>query len=269
MIETALAGIPESFWRRAADSEHRLLMVDYDGTLAPFRTNRIEAVPLDLSISQLRTIASGRNTTVVILSGRPIRELESFITGLAVQLVGEGGWEEKSPGGSLVRHPLPRGVEAALGRAAAAAPGYWSQRLERKRTSLMLHTRGLPVVEAAEILQTCGELWRAELAAGLRLVRLDGGIELRAKGRDKGTAVRDLLERSPRGTLAVHIGDDELDEDAFEVLLDSGFGIRIGDPRVPSGARGRLASWIDLPLFLKRWIGAVERRDARQDEVAS
>jgi len=244
-------------------------MVDYDGTLAPFRTHRIEAVPLDLSMSQLRTIAAGRRTTIAIISGRPIHELESFIRDLPVTLVGEGGWEEKSPGGSVVRHTLPCGLDAALKKALAVVrPRLWSRRLERKRTSLMLHTRGLPASEASEILQECEELWGNEAAAaGLRLLRLDGGIELRADDRDKGTAALDLLARSPQDTLPVHIGDDEPDEDAFEALFDRGFGIRIGDLRVPSRARGRLASWIDLPLFLKNWIGVVERSDLREEEV--
>lgn len=265
--EPALVEIPAFLWQRAMEAPHRLLMADYDGTLAPFRTDRREAVPLNLSISLLRAIARSKDTTVAIISGRPVRELEAFTGGLEVTLVGENGWEEKSPDGLIVRHPLKCELDEALRRAStAAASRLWGWRLERKRAARMLHTRGLSDADAAEVRRACEDLWRPEAsAAGLDLVHLNGGIELRAPGRNKGTAARDLLAQSPAGTYAVHIGDDEADEDAFRVILDHGCGIRIGDPSVPSIAQGRLASWIDLPFFLKKWLEIVESGNAQEE----
>jgi trehalose-6-phosphatase len=126
----------------------------------------------------------------------------------------------------------------------------------------MLHTRGLPSSEAHELERACEDLWRREIStSGLRLLHVSGGLELDAPGRHKGIAAKELIGRSPFKTFAVHVGDDESDEDAFKEVSGAGFGIRVGAPDLPSHARGRLSSWLDLPLFLKEWLAIVENRD--------
>jgi trehalose 6-phosphate phosphatase len=259
--EPGLAGIPESFWPRAAAAGHRLLMVDYDGTLAPFRTNPREAVPLGPSVALLREIARGSSTSLAIVSGRPIREIQGLLGRIPATFVGENGWEEEVPGADIVRHPVPSDHEVALRRAAAAAAAQnWAPRLERKRASLMLHTRGLLPERAREVERDCEELWRELTESGLRLVRVNGGLDLSSPERHKGVAARELLERSPSGTFAVHVGDDVTDEDAFSLVAEGGFGILVGDSLGRSRARGRLGSWLDMPLFLREWLAIVERR---------
>ncbi|MBI3450054.1 MAG: trehalose-phosphatase [Acidobacteria bacterium] len=257
----ALGGIPASFWAAARAAEHRLLSLDYDGTLAPFRTDRHEAVPFPHSMSALSKIVRSGATTVAVVSGRPVEELDAFIGGLGVMLVGECGWEEMLSPGVMVAHHVDRRDGDALDRATGAvAFRLWSRRLERKRASVMLHTRGLGASEAEEILRECESRWLAIAAeSGLRLTRVDGGLELRVPGRDKGTTVQEILRRSPAGTFPVHVGDDVADEEAFSALEGTGLGVRIAGSDTPTRAHGRLASWIDLPLFLRRWLDVVER----------
>jgi trehalose 6-phosphate phosphatase len=72
-------------------------------------------------------------------------------------------------------------------------------------------------------------------------------------GRDKGTALRELLEKSDPGTLAVYIGDDLTDEDAFREVRNRGFGVRLGRTERPSLARGRIESFEAMEEFLDRW----------------
>ncbi|HKQ61861.1 MAG TPA: trehalose-6-phosphate synthase, partial [Candidatus Polarisedimenticolaceae bacterium] len=127
----------------------------------------------------------------------------------------------------------------------------------RKRSCLTLHTRGMPPAQAAEAVRVCEQVWRRE-AATARVVPVDGGIELRLLGRDKGTAVRELIDRAPTGTFPVYLGDDATDEDAFRALLQDGFGIRVGPRLRPSLARGRLGSWEAVPAFLQHWLEQIE-----------
>ena len=268
MIGAARAGaglesIPRLFWKRVAGAESRLLMLDYDGTLAPFRVERLEAIPLAGSIDLLRSIASSTATTVAIVSGRPVVELESLVAPLEVVLVGEHGWEERGRRGKTVRHPLPPKTEQGLRAAAAAViEAGLGEHLERKRTSLMIHTRGLTSARAAAARDACERLW-APIAdsSELALVPVNGGSELRAKGRDKGTAVRGLLESAPPGALPVYLGDDETDEDAFREIRERGFGFRVGEDDRATLAWRRLRSWRDVPGFLRRWSSTVEGVD--------
>ena len=66
---------PESFFRRVRDSNTCALLLDYDGTLAPFRVNRSTALPYPGVRELLDTIISAQHTRVVIISGRSIDDL--------------------------------------------------------------------------------------------------------------------------------------------------------------------------------------------------
>jgi trehalose-phosphatase len=236
-------------------------MLDYDGTLAPFRVDRERATPSPGVMPALRAIAESSRTRIAIVSGRRLDQLESLLGALDAVRVGEHGWEEHAPGQETLRHPLPEGTGAALeGAAAAASARGWADHLERKRASIVLHTRDLARDRAAEIEQVCSRLW-AHAGMGLRLTRIDGGLELRVSGRHKGTAVRDLMARSQPGTLPVYVGDDATDEDAFEAVMPGGLGIRVGQDDRPTLARARIRGPEAVADFLESWLRKVEGRE--------
>ena len=260
--EPELEGIPRRFWQDAAAAPHRLLMLDYDGTLAPFRIERQRAVPGTGVLQTLRAIAESPHTRIAIVTGRRLEQLKPLLGPLDAVLIGEHGWEEQGPGGHAVGFPLPRGAAEALeGAAAAAAARGWETYLERKRASIVLHTRALAPVRAAEVEEACARLW-SHVAMGLRLTRVNGGLELRVSGRHKGTAVQDLIASSSPGTFSVYVGDDATDEDAFEAVLDRGLGIRVGQDERPSLARARIQSTGAVAEFLECWLRFVEGRSA-------
>lgn len=254
MSPTSAVHLPPLFWEQVGAAGHRLLVLDYDGTLASFRVARDEAWPLPGTVEHLEAIAAGGNG-VAVISGRPLNELIRFLGTLPIRLVGEHGWETQYPDGRTAQHPLPAGSEELLRSAieAAEAAGL-GDFLERKRTAVVLHTRGMPGPRAAEMERTCRLLWTAHVADGLfRITPVDGGLELRAAGRDKGTALRELLDKSEPGTLAVYVGDDSTDEDAFRELRNGGFGIRVGPAGRTSLARGWIESCEAMGEFLQRW----------------
>ncbi len=252
------------FWDQVRHSRHRLLMLDYDGTLAPFRVQRSQARIPPPTLAVLRRLVSSGTTRIAIVSGRQVQELERLTGGLPVRLIGEHGWEERSPGGAVLRRRLPPGVARCLEQASRAARASgWGPHLECKRSSLVLHTRGLPADEARELEFACGRLWRSFFERdGIRLQRIDGGITLRAFHRHKGTAVAELVAGLLPGTLAVYLGDDTADEDAFHELLDCGVAIHVGATTRSSAARFHLGSTDDVLSFLERWEATMRDGEA-------
>lgn len=260
---TIALGPGAPIWERLRAARHRLLFLDYDGTLAPFRARREDALPLPATLSRLRMLAREEGTTVTIVSGRPLAELEPLLLALPFARVGEHGWEEREVDAPIVLHPLDEAVEAALAAAEKSLldAGH-GERVERKRTGLVVHVRGLGEDAAARTLAECGALlapWPDRVA--VRLDQPNGGLELRALGRDKGRAVRERIERAGADAFAVYVGDDRTDEDAFAVVREGGLGIRVGAADVPTLAAARLPDPAAIPEFLDRWIH--ETRPAR------
>ena len=68
---TVNAGIP-GFWERIGSIPNVALMLDYDGTLAPFHVDRLKAVPVDGVVEALQDIRNRTDTFVALVSGRPI-----------------------------------------------------------------------------------------------------------------------------------------------------------------------------------------------------
>ncbi|HEY7728059.1 MAG TPA: trehalose-phosphatase [Candidatus Eisenbacteria bacterium] len=256
----SLAGIPASLWRRVSLARGRLLMLDYDGTLAPFRVARHEARPSARTLRLLRAIAGSAHTSVAIVSGRPLREVERLIGALPAVFVGEHGWERRGRDGRVDRVPLAHSVSATIDEAERAARSLgWGRWLERKRSAVVLHTRAMPEAEARDVRDRCVALWRPLAAPGhVSVDRIDGGMELRARGRNKGLVALSLLSESPPGTLGVFVGDDVTDEDAFDALRDRGFGVRVGGGDRPSLALGHLPSPDAVPDFLEEWVRVTE-----------
>jgi trehalose-phosphatase len=247
-------GIPEAFWATLVARSPRVLMLDYDGTLAPFHVDRLAARPLAASTRALKQIGRLAGTRLAIVSGRPVSELAALLSPVAAVLVGEHGWESRD-GDGLRQHPLPEAQAAALARAANAVIGIAGPHLELKRTAIALHTRGLPSGEAAALASSCLAAWRPEIDAGLvRPHAVNGGLELRADGHDKGSAVVELLQRGGPGAWGVFVGDDTTDEDAFRALAGRGFGIRVGEVSGASHADAVLADCRAVAGFLETWL---------------
>jgi trehalose-phosphatase len=229
-------------------------MLDYDGTLAPFQVERERALPTRATREALRAVAMN-GEPVAVISGRPVAQLLKFLHGIPVHLIGEHGWEELTSNGASRVYELPHATDVRLGLAhrAALACG-WHPQLERKRASVVLHTRSLSREQAREIEQNARELWaRFFERDGLRLEEIDGGLELRATQRGKGTATWETLQQEPQGTLPIYFGDDAADEEAFRTLRPIGVTVRVGRPHLPSAAEWRLGSVDDVTTFLEHW----------------
>lgn len=258
--EDSRGGLPEQVWARIARHSHRLLMLDFDGTLAPFVSERMRArLPAESLRALDRIVASAREPMAVI-SGRPLRELIALLPDLPLHLVGEHGWEQRMSNGVTWVHQPGANARWRLATAAhlarLAGCGRW---IERKRASVVLHERGIETPADLRKISRVARAWRLlETGGGLHLDRTDGGFELRAIARGKHTAALGLLRQSPPGTLPVFIGDDVSDEDAFRVLRPLGITIHVGTVERTTAAEWSLASPHEVAEFLTRWTELIE-----------
>jgi trehalose-phosphatase len=247
-------GLPR-FWDMLAAAPRAALFLDYDGTLAPFQLDRMAAKPLEGVIETLLQIVASAHTHLFIVSGRPTHEIMHLAGDLGLTIVGAHGWEWQRPGAERARAAVSAEQERLLSAAHAFAIGLLgAERVERKVASVAAHLRALPVQQATAARDALSAQWLTEVGDGaVELRSFDGGLELRALGRHKGIAVTELLAELPVDTLAVYLGDDDTDEDAFSALRGFGYGIRVGEHERPTAATGKLRSCADVPRFLLDW----------------
>jgi len=250
-----LRSIPGRLWTALAQSHRRLLLLDYDGTLSDLVAERGRAVPRADSVRLLRRIHDEPSCAIAIVSGRPVSELQALLGEPPFALIGEHGWESVVPGGDVRRLPLSPAVAERLETATALLRSRLPvERIERKRTAVALHVRGLPDLEARRVTELASAVWTPLCVPGQLEVRpFRAGFEFRALGQDKGRVVQDLLAGESPGAFAVFVGDDETDEDAFDAVRETGFGVRVGHPNEPTLA----TAWLDDPEavmeFLAEW----------------
>ncbi len=247
-------GVPD-FWEQIRRAPHVSLFLDYDGTLAPFHVDRMHAVPLPGTADALKRIVDDGLADVAMVSGRPVSEVLALLGDIGVVIVGSHGYEVHRPDG--VEHVIEINPEQASILDAAyeeALRLFDPERVERKAASVAAHFRGLNPLRVGEIEERLERRWRS--AASIELVEFrpfNGGLELRAAGRTKGTAIEEMLAQAPANTLPVYVGDDDTDEDAFAVLAGKGIGIKVGPRDAVTKAAGRLDDCAAVRQLLIDW----------------
>jgi trehalose 6-phosphate phosphatase len=245
----------EAFLGELECSGERLLMLDYDGTLSPYQSERDEAVPYPGIREILTDALASADCRTVIISGRSISDLLPLL-GIkrGIEIWGCHGWERLGQDGNYTGPVLADGVRELLGKAAslATAEGF-GDNLETKSACVAIHWRGLDEETKALIRDTVGVGWLG-LAEGtdLELHPFNGGLELRPAGMDKGVVVERLLSES--GGAAAYLGDDLTDEDAFRAISGKGLGVLVSPALRKTAADIWLVPPAELIWFLTRWI---------------
>jgi len=250
------------FFTRVEGAAERLLLLDYDGTLAPFQVRRDRAVIYpEVQEALVRLIAAG-HTRVVIVSGRALADLRPLLTlDPLPELWGTHGFERLTPDGRVMQLPLPAEIGQRLAQAhALLAETRLRRRLELKPASVAVHWRGCTAAEIARIRTLIAEHWSPLVAdERLRISEFDGGQELRVVGIDKGHAVRTLIAEHPQAAIA-YLGDDLTDEDAFRGLHGHGLGVLVNENYRPTAAELWIKPPAELARFLRRWEDAATHR---------
>jgi trehalose-phosphatase len=260
--ENAVAVKLDAFFDSFAGAAEPLLLLDYDGTLAPFRVNRFTARPWAGVRELLTGIQKQGGTRMVIITGRPAAEIAPLL-GLdpALEVWGLHGAERLHPDGRReLEEPAPA-VQVALDEVRAyLRRDSLGGLFEDKANGAVMHWRGLAPPDAELVEQRTRALFEP-LAhmEGLGLLEFEAGLELRV-GRNKGGAVREILREVGTVGPVAFLGDDVTDEEAFRTVNEaSGTHLSV---LVRAERRKTLADvWLrpprELKLFLTQWLEAV------------
>jgi trehalose 6-phosphate phosphatase len=254
-------------------SSRAVLFVDYDGTLAPFRTERDHAYPYPGVASLLQEIIRNGRTRVVVVSGREATEVLPLLNiRPEPEVWGVHGLQRLRADGGVDMPLLDERTMDGL----SDADGWLSyQRLrhvaEVKTGSIAAHWRGLDELATEDIRARVLLGWRpiAEHSE-LDLLQFDGGVEIRARQADKGAAVRKLLREFETGTPTAYLGDDATDESAFLVINNLAKNDRTSKTRAitvlvrperrPTAAQFWLKPPEELLDFLNQWLRACSEK---------
>jgi trehalose 6-phosphate synthase/phosphatase len=230
---SARAALVRQFHR----SQRRLLLFDYDGTLAPFASYPHLARPTEGLLELLRALAADPLNDIVVLSGREKATLDEWFGPLAVGLVAEHGAWVKEPGRSweLVK-PFSAAWKAQLlpmlKNYADRVPGAF---VEEKEFCIVWHYRNAaPERGAMAARELSDDLLAFTANIGVQVQQANKSVEVRNAGVNKGIAAERWVKKGGYD-FVLAIGDDRSDEDTFAILPERAYSIRVGDS--PTRAR--------------------------------
>jgi len=262
--------------RRRLGAQPIALFLDYDGTLTPIVARPEFAVLADDMRAELERVAA--HCFVGIISGRDVADVREMFRGAdtadrskggttasdRLWFAGSHGFDVAAPDGTRTEFEDAHAHLEALGAAAedlegalVDIPGAW---VERKRFAVATHFRQVDDARVPDVEAAVDRALRAH--AGLRKTGGKRIFELRPDvAWDKGRALWSLFDRAGlvRGdVLAVFIGDDVTDEDAFAALGRDGIGVVVAEGARPTDADYRLSTPDDVQAFLRELAALLE-----------
>ncbi|HNX59358.1 MAG TPA: trehalose-phosphatase [Spirochaetota bacterium] len=220
-----------SLMRKYASADHRLFLLDYDGTIVPFQSNAEKAVPDKELIDIIHVLTSDQRNKVAIVSGRTRDFLEKCFADFKVILVAEHGANIRYPDGEWMypedkTFPSKNIIRRILLEICEEVPG---SRVEEKDYSLVWHYRAAD----ADLSRDAAQRLKARIYSEVQpddVDIYDGNmiVEVRVPGINKGIAVTYLRVFTSYDFIFA-AGDDRTDEDMFYVLPDDAYSIKIGN----------------------------------------
>lgn len=215
--------------RRIAKTEHLLVAMDFDGTIAPIVGRAGDARPLPRSAAAFAGLAVLPRTTTALISGRALASLRSVASPpVDTLLIGSHGAEAwLGPGSAGLT--LDKGQKALLAEVrttlediAREAPGTV---LEDKPAGVVLHTR----LAADDVAEDAVAAARSLLQDRKGVFLKDGKrvLETSVVNASKGDGVT-FLRQITGATGVLFAGDDTTDEDALARLEPGDVGVKVG-----------------------------------------
>jgi trehalose-phosphatase len=242
--------------RTLLSKKEKLILLDFDGTLAPIARTP-DAVTVDTEMHRvLKTLSRTPHTRLAVISGRSLQQLKGFLSLPKALYVGNHGLEMK--GWSLVLPPnakkarkLRDVIKRLVQKFKMTFNSYEGILVEDKHFTFSLHFRNLPKEQYANF-QALVRFYRDRYrrypltwTIGKKVWEVQPGVFW-----GKGDTVAYLLKRFPRA-FPIAIGDDRADEQMFHALKDRGITIRVGYSKT-SKAKYYLGSPYDVKVFLKK-----------------
>jgi trehalose 6-phosphate synthase/phosphatase len=236
-------------------AEQRALFLDYDGTLRTFVSSPDpgRAKPAKELLRMLGLLTKNTATQIFLVSGRTREALDSWFRDLPVTLVAEHGLWVKQGGewfqADVSFHEYRQSVLDVLERYAERTAG---ATVETKSHSLVWHYRNVtPELAFIRNDSLTYELHTILKNSDIAVFHGHKIIEVKPKGVHKGTVIDDFLASTPYD-FVLAIGDDQTDEDMFEVLPHYAHSVKVGPGETK--AKLRVSSVADVHTLLQSLI---------------
>ncbi|MFW6365178.1 MAG: bifunctional alpha,alpha-trehalose-phosphate synthase (UDP-forming)/trehalose-phosphatase [Spirochaetota bacterium] len=236
------------------ESANRLIFLDYDGTLMPFFEKHDQAKPDEYLYGLLESLASIKNNTVVLISGRDQDNLNNWFGALPVYLVASHGLWHRPSGGEWHMYETPSDewkdiIRPVIEIHTDRTPG---SLIEEKSFSIAWHYRrcdpDLVQVRLSELREIL-----LDMTNSLNVGLLEGNkvLEVKDSAVNKGRAALHILnEIHPDFIFCA--GDDWTDEDMFAALPHDACTVKVGSGTTK--ARFHIESVDIMREFLQHFI---------------
>ncbi len=254
------ADVQEAVIAHLRQDGHVTLFLDYDGTLVPIAPTPDEALPDADLLELLRRLCERPSLRTVLLSGRPLEDLQHMLPVQGLIIAGLYGVEMQMGDDTVLREPSHDNIRARIVQVreswAKLAGGLQGFLLEDKGQAIALHARWADGEQAKQVLRAA----RSQASdivdtQSFRILDGDRYIEVAPAAADKGETVDWLLSHYPvPRDLPVGFGDDNKDEAAFAVIQHrGGFAVGVGYRyELPA-----VDSRVDSPHQARDWLRAL------------
>lgn len=245
-----------------------VLFLDYDGTLTPIVRTPGQAKIPPLIRKQLVKLHKKLDGRIAIVSGRQLADIKKKVNVPAIVYVGNHGLEIKGPGLNFNRVIAQgffkeiRKLRELLRQKLQHIKGIL---LEDKHVALGVHYRLVTKSDILKVKKICSETLKPYIHA--KKVKVIAGkkvLEVRPPVNwHKGKAVLWLLRKfraQSKNIIAVYIGDDKTDEEAFNVLKAGALTVFVGSTH-RTQARYYLKNTAEVNVFLGYLYTLLKGRD--------
>ena len=240
------------------DLSNVAILLDVDGTILDIAPTMDDVhVPPSLRHT-LRRVTAGAGGALALVSGRPLKDLDSLFAPLRLPAIGGHGAEMRpfAYGDSYSRRGIVLNSELKqrLREIADRHPGV---AVEDKGYSLGLHYRSA-IEREIDVVNDVFRVCKVYQPDSFELLTGKAIIEIKAPGFNKGTAVRELMNYPPFiGRTPIFVGDDITDEAAFAVMPEfNGVAISVGRK-----LRGILDTF-QTPNDVRNWLERISNNVA-------
>ncbi|WP_458207044.1 trehalose-phosphatase [Haladaptatus sp. NG-SE-30] len=226
---------------RLLDADGLLAMFDFDGSLAPIEDHPDDVTLPPATRTVLKDLRDSRDVQVGIVSGRGLTDLRSRVDIDGIAYAGNHGLELHA-GDEQQIHPAAENARDDiddlcddLESCLAPVDGAF---VEDKGVSASIHYRlvnddRVPAVEQV-VKEAVRDVPDVRVTSGKQVLELRPDVDWH-----KGRAIRWLYDHhvpDEETWLPLYVGDDRTDEDAFDVLPDTGLAVKVG--RTPPTVAG-------------------------------
>lgn len=229
---------------------NRLIILDYDGTLAPFKKQPMQAYPTPELLKILEKLAADPSNHIVISSGRDKKTLDQWFGQLSIGLAAEHGAFYKENGAwhqATQKVQWDGEIPEIIKQTVRKTP---RSRMEVKDTALVWHYRNVDTwLAELRVTQLINSLLNPCARHNLQIMKGNKIVEVKGCEISKGSEANRLISKG-NYDFVMAIGDDTTDEEMFMALPKDSITIKVGQSS--NAALYNLPAQVQTLLFLEK-----------------